>query len=409
MLTSPLWLWACRVPQTIVIEPVDRDPTTTACTTGTCIDDPAGEDVRNGWVNVAVDPTGGAWVIYAQADGPDVTDVYLARSPAPGAPLSEPVPVPVAEPPSVGATEKPSLAVDGERIAVTYTGRGPYRHGDASVLYAQVGGWDESGAVFEAPRIVDRVDPERDPPDLVFEQARAALSPSGELWLLWKRQRYGVEDQVYRAREAEDFAPLPLSDALPTNHDCSPPDLRFGYSGSLRVALRGNVGGWLQTLAVAVDPADGSAEVVQVSSDAWAYDPDICPEDGPRIAELADGTVYAAWMAPFDGTWRLLSAWSADGGRTFGPPGLDHEGDVGLGQTWVAVAPTEAGPFHTAVEGLDRRTRVLTRDSPNAAALERWLVGADGSDLVDVEVASGHGRSVAVGIGEDRVLWLIDL
>ncbi|MEZ4235026.1 MAG: sialidase family protein [Myxococcota bacterium] len=397
---------ACSRPPVFITEP-GPPLSTTACASGTCIDDPAGEDVRNGWVNVAIGPDGAAWVVWAQADGPDVTGVWLARSPSPGAPLSEPVAVPVAVPPSVGTTEKPAIAVDAEGIALAYTGLAPERHGDARALYLQRGVPEGDAVAFSSARVIDRVLPD-DPPDLVMEQARVATAPDGELWLLWKRQIYGEQDHVWVARGDEDFAPRLLSAELPTEHDCSPPDLRFGYGGELLVAVRGNIDGWLQTLAVRVDPATGAATVRQISDDDWHYDPDVCPEDGPRIAELADGTLYAAWMAPAEGTWRLFSATSADG-EAWSTPGIDHAGDVGLGETWVAVAPTEAGPFYTAVEGLDQRTRLLVRDAPGDPAEEAWLVADDGSDVVDVEIASSGGRTVAVGVGEGRVLWLIDL
>ena len=393
---------------------------TTPCDAAACVPDPPGDEVRHGWANVAVDPEGGAWMLYARADERDIVGLYLARSPAPGAPLDAPIAVAVAEPPNVGSTEKPSIAVDGDRIAIAYTGLGPQRHGDARALYVQIGTWDaETGQVaFDPAQIVDRVvggeaaaaasDAER-----VLEQARVAIAPSGEIWALWKRQIYGTEDRVYWAREDEGFAPREVSAQLSREHDCSPPDFRFGGSGRPLVGLRSNVGGWLQTVAVVGAPSidggdDGIEALVQVSDDQWPYNDLFCPTDGPRLEELADGTLFAAWMAPSGDAWRLFSSWSIDAGRTWTPPGFDHDGVEG-GETWVAVAATADGPFHTSVEGLDRRTRVLTRSAPGEVGTERWLTGGTGSPLSEVEIASRGARSVAVGMDEDRVLWLTDL
>lgn len=379
---------------------------------GSCIADPATDEIRNGWATVATDPDGGAWVTFARTNGPYVEALMLARSPGPGLPLSAPIEVPVAEPPNVGTTEKPAIAVTGDRIAVAYTGDGVLRHGDAQVLYVQTGtipagSTDAAAVVWNEPLVVDTLVGVDD--DFVVEQARVAFTAEGDLWVLWKRQDYGVSDFATWARESDGFAPLPVSTELSTLHDCSPPDFRFGFSGEALVGLRSNIDGWLQTVAALGNPASGKdTEITQVSDDNWRYNSEICPEDGPRLVELVDGTLFAAWMAPSDIAWRLFSSWSTDRGLTWTAPAFDH-GGVDLGETWVSVAASASGGFYTSVESLSRTTRLLTRTRPEDAPLDVTLVGGDGSYLYDVELASAGARSVALGMGDERVLWLLEL
>lgn len=391
--------------------PTDPGETPPICPDGDCVADPDGDEARIGWAQVAVDPDGVAWVLWARTDGAFVTGLFLARSEAPGEPLSAPIAVPIVEPPNVGSTEKPSLAVDGSRIAIAYTGSGALRHGDAHVVYVQLASRDT--LVFDEPLQVDSLVggapfTPADPSELVIEQARVAFAPSGELWAMWKRQVYGTSDWATWGRESTGFTPTELEPALSHRHDCSPPDFRFGFSGEPLFGLRSNIDGWLQTMAVITDGDGQATSVTQVSNDTWRYNTEVCPEDGPRLVELADGTLFTAWMAPSGIAWQLFSAWSTDGGASWTPPAEDH-GGVELGEKWVAIAATADGPFWTTVEGLDGRTRALLRDAPGATPAEHWMVGGDGSDLSDVEVAHDGGRTAAVGIGDGRVIWLVDL
>lgn len=409
-----LGLAACSAKPLVLVEDVGAEPGVAPCADGAgdCIADPETDEIRNGWATVAADPDGGAWVTYARTNGPYVEALMLARSPGAGLPLSAPIEVPVAEPPNVGTTEKPAVAVSRDRIAVAYTGDGVYRHGDAQVLYVQtgtipVGSADAASVQWDEPQVIDTLVGTDD--DFVVEQARVAFTDEGELWVLWKRQDYGVSDFATWAREDDGFVPFLVSPDLSTRHDCSPPDFRFGFSGQALVGLRSNIDGWLQTVAALGDPSSGKdTEITQVSDDTWRYNSEICPEDGPRLAELADGTLYAAWMAPSGVAWRLFSSWSTDGGATWTAPAFDH-GGVDLGETWVSVAPSASGLFYTSVESLSRTTRLLTRAHPDDDPVDAPMIGGDGSNLFDVEMASAGGRTVALGMGDERVLWLLEL
>lgn len=337
-----------------------------------------------------MDGAGVAWVSWVEVDGPSITGLYVARSSGIGEPLSAPSAVDTPEPPIIGSTEKPSLAASADRLALAYTGRGALRHGDAKVVWVQTATLD--GVFAPAVQIDDLAAADR-----VTEQVRVAFSASGELWASWKRQIYGVEDHPHWARESEGFVPAEISELLATGHDCSPPDFRFGASDRPLYALRSNIDGWLQTVLVAGDGAP-----VQVSDDTWAYNVDVCPVDGPRVAEQPDASVRVGWLAPSEDVWRLHTARSTDGGLTFDAPALE-ERDVGLGERWVAMVAD--GPrVWTAVEGVDRATRVGADDVP-----ESVLTSPAGEPLAAVELAANGGRVVAVGQDPDGVWWLVDL
>ena len=321
--------------------------------------DPEGDEARIGWVNVAVDPDGGAWVLWVRTDGAFVTGMFVARSPGPGEPLerrsrcrspsrrrsgaprsrgwpSTAIGSP-SRTPAPGSSGTATPRPPGSRWAPATRGRGAF---DPAIQVDSL----VDGAPFT----------DADPRTLVVEQARVAFAPDGELWALWKRQilrRVGLGDDCPRVRRVH--ADRARSHVV-HRHDCSPPDFRFGSSGEPLVGLRSNLDGWLQTMAVVID--GGVVRSRQVSDDEWRYNTEICPEDGPRLVELADGTLFAAWMAPSGIAWQLFSAWSTDGGASFTAPSEDH-GGVELGERWVAVTATDEGPFFTAVESLDRRTR----------------------------------------------------
>lgn len=364
--------------------PADAPP---ACAPG-CV--PTSDGVFPGWMQVAVDGRGAAWVSWVEVDGPAVTGTWLARSEAEGAPLSAAAAIPVAEPPVIGSTEKPSLAASGERLAFAYTGRGELRHGDAKVVWVHTAPLD--GPFGEPTQVDDLSGVNR-----VTEQVRAAFGAGGELWVAWKRQVYGLEDHPHWAREGDGFVPVEVSPELSAGHDCSPPDFRFGPSDRPLYALRSNLDGWLQTMLVA-----GDAPPVQVSDDVWAYNADVCPVDGPRVAERPDGSLVVAWLAPAGDVWRVHTNESPDGGQTFALPAVE-DGDVGLGERWVAMVADEERVW-LAVESVFGVTRVSAADVP-----ARELVSPEGQPLAEVELAANAGRVVAIGKDPDGGWWLVDL
>lgn len=395
-LALPLVAAACS--GTVSID--GSNDSTDPCELSTCVSDPPGDAVRIGWADVAVGDDGVAWVSWAETDGPVVSGLFVARSEAPGAPLGEPIRVPVAEPPFVGTTEKPSLAVTEGRIALAYTGFGPLRHGDAHGGYVQLAAVAGDGQVTFEPAVLFETLTET---NHVLEHARVAFAPDGEAWVLWKRQIYGISDLSLWARESEAWAPVEISASLSTSHDCSPPEFLFGPSGRALLAVRNNVGGFLETMFVAGEEGVAS-EALQVSDDTWPYNAGICPEHGPRVAEGDDGLVVAAWIAPVeDSTVALRSSWSTDGGLTFGPPALDHS-SFGAAESWVALAVTDDGGTFTVVETTDRQSRLLTRSSPDAAPEITILETPDGyTDLESAEAATGGGRTVIVAQAESGI------
>lgn len=408
-LLPTLLLAACEADPVSLDDGIDTggEPATGSCAEGPCVPDPPGDAAFVGWMQVVVAEDGAAWVSWAEVDGPAVKGVWVARSPAPGAPLGPATAVPLAEPPFVGSTEKPSLAVQGDRLAVGYTGFGGLRHGDAHATYVQTGTIGADGAVAfdEALRIDDLSGTFE-----VTEMARVAFAPDGELWALWKRQEYGVSDWPTWARESMGFEPLQVSAQLSSRHDCSPPDFRFGPDGTARLAMRANVGGLLQTVVLSNDGQAFGAPV-QVSDDEFPYDPDVCPNDGPRWAQDPAGGLLAAWLAPDDTgqVVRTLSAGSTDGGVTWSAPVVDHDLGEQLGERWLSAAATDDGRFLLAAEAFDGTTTLWSRGELGEAPSASPLLPPEGERFTDVELAAGPGRAVAVGLDEGRTLWLLEL
>lgn len=355
--------------------------------------------------DVAIDEDGVAWVSWVEAEGLEAQSLWIARSVAPGAPLEGAVQVPTIEPPIVGTSEKPSLAVGSGRVAFAYTGRGLLRHGDAHSIYVQLGSIEGGVPTFEPARTVEHSTDGR----WVMEQAQAVLV-EGEVWLLYKRQIYGVRDVATTARERDDFAPVEVSEALSQRHDCSPPDLHVGIDNAVFASLRSNLSGWLETVVLTADPTgDGIyGPPIQVSDDHWRYSDAVCPDDGPRLTQLADGTLAALWVAPAGDTWRSFRSTSIDGGASWSEPAFDHE-EIGLGERWPTITALEDGRLITTVELLEGGTRRFVRASVDAAPQADELLAPDGTELQRVEIATRGDRTVALGQGEHGQLWLIEL
>ncbi len=380
------------------------DPSVPGCGDGICVL-PLDPEGRVRYHDVAIDEDGAAWISWVEAVGLDAESVWIARSASPGAPLDPPIQVPTIEPPIVGTSEKPSLAVGGGRVAFAYTGRGLLRHGDAHSVYVQLGTIDDDVPSFEPARLVEHSSEGR----WVMEQARVAIA-DGEVWLLYKRQIYGVRDIATSARERDDFTPVEVSEALSQRHDCSPPDLQAGLDGMVFASLRSNLSGWLETVVLSTElSGDGSyGPPIQVSDDRWRYSDAVCPDDGPRLAQLADGTLATLWVAPSGDTWRGFLSTSSDGGASWSLPALDHE-EIGLGERWPTITALEGGRLLTTVELLEGGTRRFTRDSLADPPRADWLQAPDGGDLSGVEIATRGTRTVALGQGDAGQLWLIDL
>ncbi len=350
---------------------------------------------------VIVTDRGEAWVTWVETADLRVVGMYMAVSPSVGAPFGLPIEVPTAEPPVVGGTEKPAVDLHGSRLAIAHTGVGALRHGDAVAVYVLTAELEGGGIRFDEPVLIDLSNVRR----FVAEHAQVALTEQ-DLWLAYKRQVYGFRDIPTVARASLDYVPDVLSDALSREHECSPPHLLRTGDDGLVYALRSNVDGRLQTVVV---PADGEAfgSPVQVSDSRWAYRADVCPPDGPRLAEHPDGTLLVVWVAPLDGALRTFRSWSTDRGATWTEPELDHA-PTGFSERLPSVLAVPGGDWLTAVTADGEGARLYRRSALGEEPREEPLTGPEGLPLTEVELATGGGRTVAAGLAEGR-LWLVDL
>lgn len=398
---SFLWIVGCG-PQ-----PVDlsrqlppEESVAAPCAAEPCVA-PVGSDGRLGFHRVVVDEAGVAWVSWVETEDLRPTGFWVAASPAPGAPLEAPTAVPIEEAPILGGPEKPSLDVFDGRIALAHTGIGTRRHGDAVAVYVIEGVVDGTQATFDAPTLIDITNVE----GWVAEHAMVSLGPDTD-WLLYKRQVYGSRDIPTFARSSTDFEPEMVSDGLSRSHECSPPQLARGADGSMMLALRSNIEGTLHTV-VLTQEGDGFGLPVQVSQTGWPYSPLVCPPDGPRITQHPDGTLLTTWVAPFEDTLRTFLGWSTDDGLTW-TVGVDHDA-VGFSETWPTVTARPDGSVITTVAVPGGDTWRFTRSSIGDAPESEVVQTPDGQPLAQVEVATGGGRTVALGRGPQGLLWLVEL
>ena len=119
------------------------------------------------------------------------------------------------------------------------------------------------------------------------------------------------------------------------------------------------------------DAGESFSAPVRVHADGWAIAG--CPHAGPALAADPAGGLHVAWYTGRPDAAGLYAAWSADGGRSFGPPAPLVTGE------WVAIsrvrlAPAGPGTAWAAWEDRGGEARVvriarLERGRPASAVL----------------------------------------
>lgn len=386
---------ACTLP------PVELTVPDSGCGAG-CVEPPDDPEQRLGFQRLA-GGADGLWLTFGLAERDHLARLWVQRLGTDGS-LGPRTEVPTTGTVFAGTTERPALALGDDVLGVAFTSVDPYRHGDARSVWLVEGRPADGGVTFDEPELVEVVDPadlpEAGPGDTLVEEHASLAYDGDEPWVVWKRQVWGETDHVVWARRSDGWeAARPVSGDLSTAHECSPPDLRMGADGPL-LALRTHVGRTLQT-AVATGPMDGFDEVAQISDDAYPYSGEVCPEDGPRILERADGSLVAGWIAPFRDAPRVHLATSEDGGTTWTRAWVDETGPV-LGQRWVALAEDADGRLLVAAEGVDRTTELLV--DPATTGTRAPLRGSEDAELHQVELAAGPDGVAVVGLDPDGAL-----
>lgn len=182
------------------------------------------------------------------------------------------------------------------------------------------------------------------------DYAKVATTASGEAWVTWLAYA-GADIWPVLARENAGFASSEAGNFPDLPCECCRNDLVATQAGSTILVFRGNNGMdrdmWSLRAAPGVNDFGSN---VQVSHTNWMAA--ICPMQGPRMAQLGDGTLLATWADPTAGPWQVWTARSVDDGQTWSgdvrvaPGGAEQRSpDLAADGTDVWVTFDESGAF----------------------------------------------------------------
>jgi hypothetical protein len=168
----------------------------------------------------------------------------------------------------------------------------------------------DGGRTWDAPRLV------HPPRHGSHSYLSSALLPGGGVALAWLDDRTG--GMGLQTATSADGVVFPAAETLDRRTcECCGTGLLAGRGGELWVAYRDADERDVRDVWVLAKPAAAArfAERVPLSADGWTLDG--CPHTGPRLAQAADGALWAAWFTGGDPAIYVAS--STDGGASFGP------------------------------------------------------------------------------------------
>ncbi len=191
------------------------------------------------------------------------------------------------------------------------------------------------------------------------------VSDSGNARAVWLDGRHFAGHDA----EAEPGADMTLRTAVvdrdgtmrdeteldPRTCDCCATAAGISASG-LVVAYRDRSVGEIRDIALVRRTDAGWSGPTALNEDGWLIKG--CPVNGPAL-DASGSRVAIAWFTAAAETSRVLTKFSRDGGRTFGPPVRLDSGNP-LGRVGVALLP-DGGHFATWIEADDAKVRILGR------------------------------------------------
>lgn len=370
--------------------------TTTSSGTPSGITTPTGGTtslpIPEGWVRVDLD--GGAQEASVDAsigdDGTlwvswmDASDrVLVGRSRDGGNTWDTPVVVPaIGEGPLLAMGRQPYVHAGPDAVWVTWT---TSTVPDVKLYRSEL----DPVSFVEVPIDVGVVD--------FVDYAKVATTPTGEAWVTWIAYD-GAALWPTLARESTGFTPAEAGNFPDLPCECCRNDVFATDSGAMILMFRGNNGmnRDIWSLRAAPGTSDFGASV-QVSHTNWMSV--VCPMQGPRVAQLGDGTLIAAWTDPTAGPWQVWTARSANDGQTWsGDARASASGseqrspDVAADDQDVWVTAQLGGAFtllHSA-DGGDSFVTEASYDSGPTDIAEPQVEARDGVALVVGANAAGE-------------------
>jgi hypothetical protein len=251
------------------------------------------------------DSSGGLDVAYVEdrPAGPVVVYRRLGSGPA------GPFPVSTSEPATTARKETPPTVerLPGGGLLVAYPVALPGRWKGEILTRRST----DNGKTWEAPV---RLHPQRDGS---HSFASSAATPDGVAfaWLDNRSGRMGLQSAF--TSDGRTFSPA-ASGADPETCQCCGTALLAGAKDQLWLAYRDLEDGDLRDFKVLRGSSKPPAFTAsaRLSSDGWRING--CPEMGARLAQAADGTLWAAWFTD-GGKPGVYVTSSGDGGATFAP------------------------------------------------------------------------------------------
>lgn len=200
---------------------------------------------------------------------------------------------------------------------------------------------------------------------------------------------HGTGAMTLRYARFEDTGGEPLDEALLDDRtcDCCQNDaIRVG--DAVVVAYRDRSPDEVRDIAIRRGTVDGWEPSRIVHADGWRIP--ACPVNGPAIAAAGD-RVAVAWFTAAQDTPRVLVAFSADAGRSFGPP-IRVDGGAPEGRVDIQFVDGESAAvswLERTADGADVRVRRVGPDGSAGAPVVITRTGA--------ERASGFPRFVVAG------------
>ncbi len=330
-------------------------------------------DLSGGAIPASVDASigddGAIYVSWAAG-----TDVFVAQSSDGGTTWSTPVQVdgPGVDP-QVGPGRNPYVHVGPDTLWVTFNTSDAtqvklYRSELASLAFTEV------SISLGAAQMAD--------------YAKLATDASGGAWLTWLSYD-GGEIWPTVAREANNFATEEAGNLGTLPCECCRNDLFFSSSGAGFLLFRNNDVPLRDIWAMRAAPgaANFGDTAIQVSRTNWqSY---VCPMQGPRMAELGNGDLIAAWTDPTAGPWQVWTVKSTDDGLTWA--GDARAATFLAGEQRSPAIAAEGTTVWLTVEGSAGFTLLESTDS-GATFTEREALNAGATEL-----ETGAGMAIVVG------------
>jgi hypothetical protein len=242
------------------------------------------------------------------------------------------------------------------------------------------------------------------PVDDFSDYAMGAVSPSGELWVVWQQYANDTGWMAY-GRESNGYQPELVGAGVPgLPCECCHPDFYFNGAGEGVLAFRNNEDNirnmWV---ARASSGSDTFTSAVEASHTDW--NSNICPMEGPRIGEEPDGSRhYIAWADSSSGEWKAYVGSSEDGGANWGGEVMLAP-NMAQAQGIPSTASGASGALYAVFEvGFGMSALVISDDEGQSFADPEELSVTDGS-IVAPLVRGENDVTALVGTTEAGSVW----